>query len=59
MGGRILEGRHSMKLMYIRKRANHEKPRNLDLENNNSQQVNSNFIIVSSIYLWTWSWVRK
>ena len=38
MGGGLLEGRHNIKLMYIRKNAKGDKPR--DLEEENSHDVN-------------------
>lgn len=50
MGGGLFEGRHNMKLMYIRKRANNDHPK--IHEEDDKEKVNRKYYSVRKIHLW-------
>ncbi len=52
MGGGLFEGRHNMKLMYIRKKANNDQPKIHEEEDKDS--VNRVYNKVPKIHLWNW-----
>jgi len=57
MGGGLFEGRHNMKLMYIRKKANNDHPKIHEEEDKES--VIRVYNKVPEIHLWNWKRTGK